>query len=269
MNPLIIHHDDPDGWAAAWVLRRALRSAEIVATNYGKPPPWEAIHRANDVWLVDYSYPIDKLRDIESTIPGVVTVIDHHTTAVETLQTLPSNSGRLRAVFDETRSGCGLTWDTVYVAPRPWLIDYIEDRDLWRFALPDSREINAAIASYDMSFALLDRLAGDAVRDQLASEGRAILRYQAQIIKDMCADPPTYHIGTDMVPCVPCQSPRLISELGHALSEGHPFAAVFHTSADGTTRMSLRSREGGADVSRIARAFGGGGHTHAAGYTVR
>jgi len=227
------------------------------------------------VWIVDFSYPLDVLRDIAAAIPGRVIVIDHHVTARYALVGLssPSDSSedRLLAVFDESRSGCGLTWDTVSPGiPRPWLVGYVEDRDLWRFALPESREVNAAIASYDMSFALLDELASDdadALR-RLAHEGVAIRRYQAQIIEDMCVDPPFRHIGTDYVPCVTCQSPRLISELGHALAEGYPFAAVMHECPGGETRVSLRSREGGADVSRLARAFGGGGHTHAAGYTL-
>lgn len=31
---------------------------------------------------------------------------------------------------------------------------------------------------------------------------------------------------------------------------------------------SLRSREGGVDVSEIAKQFGGGGHKHAAGFRL-
>lgn len=38
----------------------------------------------------------------------------------------------------------------------PWLVDYTEDRDLWRHKLPDSEEINAALRSYPLDFELWD-----------------------------------------------------------------------------------------------------------------
>lgn len=44
-------------------------------------------------------------------------------------------------------------------------------------------------------------------------------------------------------------------------------AAVLKERSDGTTRASIRSRPG-VDVARIARKFGGGGHTQAAGATI-
>jgi phosphoesterase RecJ-like protein len=44
-------------------------------------------------------------------------------------------------------------------------------------------------------------------------------------------------------------------------------AAVLKERDDGATRVSLRSNPG-VDVASIARRFGGGGHTQAAGATI-
>jgi phosphoesterase RecJ-like protein len=44
-------------------------------------------------------------------------------------------------------------------------------------------------------------------------------------------------------------------------------AAVLKERDDGTTRASIRSNPG-VDVASIARKFGGGGHTQAAGATI-
>lgn len=44
-------------------------------------------------------------------------------------------------------------------------------------------------------------------------------------------------------------------------------ACTLRESADGTIRGSLRSKKG-ADVSKVASRFGGGGHEHAAGFTL-
>ena len=51
------------------------------------------------------------------------------------------------------------------------------------------------------------------------------------------------------------------------MSEGEPFAACYYETAKGRV-YSLRSREGGVDVSVIASLFGGGGHKNAAGFRI-
>ena len=54
----------------------------------------------------------------------------------------------------------------------------------------------------------------------------------------------------------------------HARSiENTEVAALFRETGDGKTKVSLRSN-GHADVNRIARHFGGGGHVKAAGATI-
>ncbi|MGD0123332.1 MAG: DHH family phosphoesterase [Candidatus Limnocylindrales bacterium] len=45
-------------------------------------------------------------------------------------------------------------------------------------------------------------------------------------------------------------------------------AAVLFKEADGETRISIRTRDGGVDAIVLAGAFGGGGHARAAGATV-
>jgi len=67
------------------------------------------------------------------------------------------------------------------------------------------------------------------------------------------------------VPAV--QSAVLTSQLGERLSAGYPFCVIWHD-RDGRRYYSLRSREDGADVAAIATSYGGGGHTHAAGFSV-
>jgi len=48
---------------------------------------------------------------------------------------------------------------------------------------------------------------------------------------------------------------------------GTEIAILFRECSDGSTRVSLRSRDG-SDISQVARLFGGGGHRTAAGCTV-
>jgi hypothetical protein len=59
----------------------------------------------------------------------------------------------------------------------------------------------------------------------------------------------------------------LTSQIGERLSADHPFCLIWHD-RNGRRYFSMRSREEGTDVGAIAASFGGGGHTHAAGFSV-
>jgi len=63
------------------------------------------------------------------------------------------------------------------------------------------------------------------------------------------------------------QSAILTSQIGERLSAEAPFCLIWHD-RDGRRYYSMRSREDGTDVGAIAASFGGGGHTHAAGFSV-
>ena len=53
-----------------------------------------------------------------------------------------------------------------------------------------------------------------------------------------------------------------------AQSESADVAILFKTSGPDATRISVRTRDGGLDATRLTAAFGGGGHARAAGATV-
>ena len=79
-------------------------------------------------------------------------------------------------------------------------------------------------------------------------------------------------IGGQLVPVANLPY-TLTSDAGHLMCvEPHegslaPFAACYWDPPDGRV-FSLRSAEGGYDVSEIAKAYGGGGHKNAAGFTM-
>ena len=69
----------------------------------------------------------------------------------------------------------------------------------------------------------------------------------------------------EVIPSV--QSAILTSQIGERLSPEYPFCVIWHD-RDGRRYFSMRSRADGTDVGAIAASFGGGGHTHAAGFSV-
>ena len=265
MKTLCIHHGNcADGFAAAaWVVRKALgeENVEFFAGVYQTLPP-DVEDR--DVILVDFSYKRPVMEKIISSAKSV-TVLDHHKTAAADLEGLICAD----VVFDMNRSGAGITWDYFFPdQPRPQLINHIEDRDLWRFALPKTREIQANVFSYPYDFKVWDQLmaADPAV---LAVEGTAIERKHfkdiAELVK-VCRR--ELKIGGIVVPAASLPY-TLTSDAGHMMATEHAskIGVCYWDTLAGRV-FSLRSTDDGPDVSAIAKQYGGGGHAHAAGFTV-
>lgn len=58
------------------------------------------------------------------------------------------------------------------------------------------------------------------------------------------------------------------SDACHIMAKGQPFAAYYWDTPNGRT-FGLRSADDGMDVSEVAKKFGGGGHKHAAGFSIK
>lgn len=270
-RPMVIYHGNcPDGFTAAWVARKALGpDCDFIPASYGQAPPDVA---GRPVYILDFSYKRPVMLDIVSRTHRLV-ILDHHKTAQAELDGFADECIRAyglippHVVFDMEKSGAMLAWDHFFpdVEP-PWLIRYVEDRDLWRWSLAASREINAALASYPRTFEQWDHFGGSDlghVRPWLASEGAAILRYQDQLVDSICRGAKDEDLAGYRVKVA--NTSVLFSEVAGRLAEGGLFGAAWFVRRDGKLQWSLRSR-GDFDVSEIAKRFGGGGHRNAAGF---
>jgi oligoribonuclease NrnB/cAMP/cGMP phosphodiesterase (DHH superfamily) len=279
----IYHGNCADGFTAAWAARMALPKGTIFHPgHYGEAPPDVT---GADLVLVDFSYKRDVLLEMAATTRSVL-ILDHHKSAAADLagfaapRTLfadhvheatyhDGNDGPyIRAVFDMDRSGAQIAWDYFHGAQRPTLVDYVGDRDLWRFKLRYSRQVSAYIFSHNYSFDRWDLLAeqlghGDDWNNVVFA-GDAILRKHDKDVAALIDVTLRYMvIGGHRVPV--CNLPyTMASDAAGTLAEGNPFAACYFDRADARV-FSLRSR-GDFDVSAIAAAYGGGGHRNAAGF---
>ena len=288
MTTICIYHANcADGFTAAWVVRDALGAdIQFIPAGYGDTPPDVT---GADVIIVDFSYKRDVLTTMALTARSIL-ILDHHKTAQADLSGLPaphSNSyadhmsglaleienGRdprtPRAIFDMDRAGAQITWDFFQGGARPNLVDVTADRDLWRWQIPRSRELNAVIGSHEMTFDIWDdlsaRLQADADIGHMADEGKAILRAQDKLVRQIIATScQTMVIGGHTVPVAPAPY-ALASDTAGTMAMGQPFAATYVDTPNGRA-FSLRSRGDGADVSAIAKSYGGGGHRNAAGF---
>lgn len=249
---VLYHADCPDGFGAAWAVWTRCPTARFVTARHGQSPPDGLAGKR--LVIVDFSFARPTIEQLADTTSALA-ILDHHVTAQQALGDLPY------AHYEQNKSGAVLAWEWAHRTAAPWLLQYVQDKDLHRWRLPESREINAAIESYPFDFDVWSGLK----RYELAAEGRAILRAQEQLISKLLRTAVLVRFEGETIPAV--HSAILRSELGERLALDHPFCLVWYE-REGRRYVSLRSRAGGADVSRIAQAHGGGGHRHAASFSL-
>jgi oligoribonuclease NrnB/cAMP/cGMP phosphodiesterase (DHH superfamily) len=267
MKPLCIYHGCcADGFTAAWVVWKWYGAGQVDfhAATHGDPPPEV---EGRDVYVVDFSYPRPVIEAMARHAKKL-TVLDHHITAAQELEGVIRNDGVVDGIFAMEKSGCLLTWEWFFKdRPPPPALLAVNDRDVWRFERPWTREIFSALTSYPYEFAIWNTLMEADRLDSLRQEGIALERKQQKdIAETIAAGSHIIIIAGHTVPA--CNVPPIwASDAGHLLAQGHPFAACFWIDGE-QIAFSLRSTPDGLDVSEIAKAFGGGGHPHAAGFKV-
>lgn len=296
MKPLVIYHANcADGFTAAWAVRQAI-DADFHPGVYGEPPPELS---GRDLVLVDFCYPPAVMQALQWKARSIL-VLDHHQSAEKDMpandrtgqdqltvcridtasftwakfqgwvgqdQNEGIHKAIIYALFDMNRSGAGIAWDFFHPGiARPALIDHVEDRDLWRFKLHGTREIQAALFSHPYSFEVWDQLMQAPVFE-LYQQGLSIERKHHKDVAELVAVAKRRMvIGHYSVP-VASLPYTLASDAGALMAQGESFAACYYDTAD-TRVFSLRSTEEGIDVSEVAKLYGGGGHVRAAGFRV-
>ncbi len=293
----IYHSHCLDGFGAAWSVLRGLKKSLITIEwqpGVHHNPPIDVTGK--HVILVDFCYKADAMKTLIQQATSTL-VLDHHKTAVTQIQLLlqqhtiysvdlnesskihcwdayrtyiDSQSAKphsLAYLFDMNRSGAGISWDFFHPqTARPRLIEHIEDGDLWRFQLEQTREIIAALGSYPYEFAQWDLLMAQDSQ-LLAREGEIIRRkHNKDLFELVTTCRRTIEIAGYPVPAASLP-PTMASDAGHLLAEGQAFSATYYDTAKYRV-FSLRSGPTGLDVAEIASRYGGGGHKHAAGFNV-
>jgi hypothetical protein len=286
----IYHGNCADGFTAAWAVWKVFGdSVDFVPGFYGAPPPDVT---GADVIMVDFSYK-RPVMDALAVKARSILILDHHKTAEADLAGYPGPdpsadsvpwdehlecvyqggyAGVVAVLFDIDRSGAQLAWDFFHPGkPRPKLVDYVGDRDLWRFELPYSREIAAWVFSHDYYFMTWENLAevvGGGGFNMAVAGGADIERKHHKDIRELLrVTRREMVIGGHRVPVANLPY-TMASDAAGAMAEAAPFAACYFDRSD-VRVFSLRSRgDGGLDVAEIAAGYGGGGHRNAAGFQV-
>lgn len=264
------HAGCPDGFGAAWAIWKAWGDAGEYRAR-GHDDVVRAAEMAGDlVVFADNAPGNGALRELGEHA-GQVVVLDHHVTALERFRSEPGLAGALAARghvvrFDLERSGAVLAWEHFHPDRElPPLLAYVQDQDLWRWALPASDAVNAALYSYPRRFDVWDELARTPL-ERLVDEGRSIARAQRIEVERALQNAHAITVGGLRLEAVNALFHRAL--IGHELAvraaHGVPAGAVYRLTGR-RVDCSLYSI-GDFDVAKIAARYGGGGHRNAAGF---
>jgi uncharacterized protein len=257
VNLVIYHAECSDGFGAAWSAWKLLGSrATYVPAFFGEPPPDV---RGKRVVCLDFSYDNATTKRLIQEAESFL-VIDHHKSAMIMLHDVPE------ARFDMTKSGAMLGWEFFHPGKEaPKFIKYIQDRDLWQFELPYSKEFSAAFDMVPFEFEDYDSYCDDSTFDDAVKRGSYILPYRRSAVAKMAhlADKRSIRGYEAAV----INSSQWISEIGDHLGKQSPIAVIWwFNHKEKNYKISLRTSDDNIDVSEIAKTFGGGGHRTAAGF---
>jgi uncharacterized protein len=254
---VIYHSNCVDGFGAAWSAWKFLgNEAEYYAASHGDDPP-DVTNR--NVIILDFSYPNKTIKKMISE-SNSLTVLDHHKSAMIDLSDIPS------AYFDMSHSGAVLAWKFFHSDnPTPRFIEYIEDRDLWKWSLPHSKAFSAGLSTIPLDFESFTKLESDDIFKSVCERGSNIMKYIESEVEKISnrATPRTWRGKKIFI----VNSSQLISEVGSRLSPSCDFVVIWYFDHNKQKySVSLRSFHENIDVSEVAKLFGGGGHKKAAGF---
>lgn len=292
---LAYHNNCIDGFTSAYIAHKALTERGtpviMVSMDYNSQSVDELKHtleynEVNHLYVLDFSLDVAVIKELTTEYPEMFFVIlDHHKTAFE--KYLPDfkveedswKCFKLEGAWIHlynAKSGASIAWDYFNTREeRPWLVNYVEDYDLWRFTFEDATKyINLYLQGQPKTLnnwaSLHNAMEYPRSRERFLSMGYDLhLKREAkikQLMKNAFDITICGHTGKAVV--LSGQG-KLTSELGHKLAVfSGTFGAIIgfsESSRNDAVKWSLRA-DGDFDVSEIAKAFGGGGHKGAAGF---
>lgn len=253
MNTLIISHANcMDGSLSAYLLWSEY-GGDVVFCHYGDTVDFSGYDR---IYIGDFSFPPVVLDQMAES--AEVWVWDHHASAIERLSDY--NNPRVHLVLDD--SLCGAALIALSQEIHWWCVDYVNDRDLWKWSLQDSREISAGFEYFGLKH---DWQGWESVdRAACVEAGRVLVRSVdgavAAFVENWKKSPTYVEVDGVRMPFANCTD--LISERCGALAGSGVACTWFWR--DGKFIYSFR----GEEALRFAQALGGGGHPRAAGATL-
>ena len=269
----IYHSKDTDGHFSGAVLKYKYPDIELRGWDYkDEVPSFESMNGFDEIILIDITFPLDVLLQL-GTYKKVI-VIDHHISFKK--QTDGVLGLNFEYIYDDKLSACELGFK-YYFGYIPPIIELVGKYDTWRANGTDEWETVVLPMKYylygkvnkpdDVKNYWFDEYSGDII-DNMLEIGESIMEYERKMdeskTNSYAFEREAYGLRALCINTNFMSSETMITKFD---SSKHDIMIGFAYNGN-NWGISLRSIEGGVDVSQIATVRGGGGHSQSAGFQV-
>lgn len=287
---ICFYHNDADGKCSGfWVSELAKRTSEdeplrFISMDYKDVFPIASINQNERVYIVDFSIEPETMRELLK-ITKDVTWIDHHKTAIAKYKDFEHD---IRGIRYDGVAGCMLTWcyltlmtksgeefiepfDVRMTEYAPKFTKLIADWDIWKFRYGNfTRNFMIAVNAYihgpcDPTWNYLLSSGEKACRD-IARDGFIMINYRNSFAKNYISRF-GFETEIDGHKAFAMNLGNCNSDFFESLPEDIYDIFIAFCFDGKVWTVSLYSKT--VDVSEIAKKYGGGGHTGAAGFVAK
>ena len=281
----IYHSKDTDGHFSGAVLKYKYPDIELRGWDYkDEIPSFESMNGYDEIILIDITFPFDILQELGTKTK--LTVIDHHISFKKQVDnhlqighdvvTDELKSITFEYIYDDKLSACELGFK-YYFGYIPPIIELVGKYDTWRangtyewdtIVLPMKYYLYGKVSKpNDVTNYWFDEYSGDIV-DNMLEIGKSIMEYERKMdeskTNSYAFEREAYGLRALCINTNFMSSETMITKFD---SSKHDIMIGFAYNGN-NWGISLRSIEGGVDVSQIARERGGGGHHSSSGFQV-
>lgn len=264
------HSADLDGHCSGAIVKHVYPECEMHPINYGDDFPWDLIEPDEVVFMVDFSLqPFSEMLQLNEIC--CLIWIDHHKSAIEEeFNTFQSISG----LRHDGKAGCELVWEYLLPdQPEPRAVHLLGRYDVWNHSDDDVLPFQMGMRMQhtwpdEIGMRLWTELFGvmSEAFCQIVAYGRILCAYQDQQ-NQKYAKSCAFETELDGLYLIAANAMLVNSKLFDAVWDGDKYDAMLTFGwRKGKWTVSLYSCKEDVDVSKIAKARGGGGHAGAAGF---
>lgn len=278
INLVFFHNPCQDGLTSAWIANLFARENNLKFDFHGisnnNSPKIEPNIKNKNIIFIDYAPNKNQIITVKKKALDYF-ILDHHKTNEEYYKNHPN------VHFDMEKSGAGLAWD--YFFPNrevPLFVKMVQDRDLWKWEINNSKEFCSGLFYYTSScenleetFNMIDEIfVSETKFNEVINFGKILEKRKQNQINNILKNitKKTYDYNGKKI-CIVNADHELASDLGSAIVNNHDYDAAVMWRYDHLNEeywLSLRANNK-LDVSEICKSFGGGGHKNAAGCSVK
>lgn len=280
----IYHSADLDGLCSAAIVKKKYPDAKLIGYDYWQKLPWDEIPQEETIIMVDISVSMELMANLLDW-SGDFIWVDHHASAIKEFEQAYPNwpyykITRFKSVLQVGKAGCELTWEYLFPdEPMPKAVNLLGTYDVFR---QDNAEYwNEQVLPFQWGMRLNVRTVEEFPerllyhdnntgidREIIMQQGDTVLKYQTQ--QDTAAMKGAFEVEFQGLRAIACNIKGVGSLAFNSVydPEKHDLMVAFGY-GHGKWAFSLRTTHEHIDVSAMAKQFGGGGHTKAAGFAVQ